>query len=89
MPPISTASAFARIGKQMYSDNGLRVPFERLQEIDWNRSSKVWVMRAINLNGKIITNSKAAILVGNIIKQQLGVELSADELVQEKVLNKH
>ena len=80
--------AFARIGKQMYSDNGLRVPFERLQEIDWNRSSKVWVMRAINLNGKIITNSKAAILVGNIIKQQLGVELSADELVQEKVLNK-
>ena len=39
-------------------------------------------------NGRIITNKKAALLIANVIKQQIGIPLSQEELNAEEALKK-
>lgn len=58
---------------------------EKLKHIDWNRSAMCWKNRAIKNNGRIISNSKAILLVSNNIKQELGIKLSIDEQSAEKI----
>ena len=43
-------------------------------------------MRAVGKRGKIITSKKAAMLIANVIKQQIGIPLSQEELHAEEVL---
>ena len=45
-------------------------------------------MRAINPNGRIITNKKAAMLIANAVKEEIGIELSAEEKTAELALSK-
>lgn len=73
--------ALGRVGSYLYKNQeiSLSETMERLEQVDWNRSAKIWYLRAINTNGRIITNKKAAILIGNVIKKELGLELSKEE----------
>lgn len=73
--------AIGRIGQYFY-ENGVRDMdkiMERLKQIDWQRSSKQWYLRAIRANGRIITSKQAAILIGNVIKNKLEIPLSVQE----------
>ena len=45
-------------------------------------------MRAVGKNGRIITSKKAALLISNVIKKELGIALSAEEFNAEEALKK-
>ena len=71
-----------------YYANGKYESIERIDKlkyIDWNRSATSWKNRAIKSNGRIIANTKAVLLVSNLIKQKLGIKLSNDEQAAENM----
>lgn len=80
--------ALGRIG--YYFNNHDGIPMDKslsvLGDINWKRSNKQWYMRVINSKGRIITNKNAAILITNVIKNKMGIELSKEELIAEKKL---
>ena len=57
---------------------------EKLRSINWKRSSDEWRLRVIKSNGRMINNSNAIMLAGNVIKQNLGLPLSEDEAQAEE-----
>lgn len=77
--------AFGRVGNYFiqHPEIDLEEHLEKIEEINWHRSSSVWYLRAINPNGRIITNKRAAMLIANIIKQTIGIQLSTDEEAAE------
>lgn len=82
--------ALGRIGAYLYQhqDINMKVCLKNLESVNWSRDSRQWYMRAINQNGRIITNKHAAILIGNIIKNELGLPYTTDEILTEKQLQK-
>ena len=80
--------ALGRIGYYFNNHDGM--PMDKslsvLGDINWKRSNKQWYMRVINSKGRIITNKNAAILITNVIKNKMGIELSKEELIAEKKL---
>jgi DNA sulfur modification protein DndB len=82
--------ALGRIGNYYYTvdDSEMCDNLKRLRDINWSRNARQWVMRAVGKNGRIITNKKAAMLIANVIKQQIGIPLSADEEAAERDLKK-
>ena len=82
--------ALGRIGHYlfMHPEIDLDSCLKELEKVDWHRSSNQWLMRAINQNGRIITNKKAAMLIANILKNNLNLPLSSDEESAEKTLKK-
>lgn len=82
--------ALGRIGNYYYSvdDSQMAEDLKKLRDINWNRNSKQWTLRAVGKNGRIITNKKAAMLIANVIKQQIGIPLSEDEEAAERKLKK-
>lgn len=81
--------ALGRVGSYLY-ENGInpKGQLERLEKINWSRNSKQWYLRAIGKNGRVITNKKAALLIANVIKKELGFELSNEEKNAEFNLKK-
>ena len=59
-----------------------------MKEINWNRSASIWYLRAINENGSIVTNKRAALLISNIIKKVTKLPLSKEEQMAEEKLKK-
>ena len=59
-----------------------------LEAINWSRDANTWYMRAINQNGRIITNKRAATLIANVIKNAISLPLSTDEAFAEDQLQK-
>ena len=57
---------------------------DHLQQINWRRSDPIWKQRAINPKGRIITNKSAAVLIANVIKMEMDLELNETEQQQEK-----
>ena len=91
---ISTRSvviqALGKVGNYFYThkDVSMEDYIPKIKNINWNRNSKEWYMRAINTNGRIITNQKAVSLISNYIKVSIGIELSSDEKYEEDNLRK-
>jgi DGQHR domain len=56
----------------------------KLQTVNWRRNAAQWKMRAISPNGRMITGEHAAKLIGNYLKNVLGLPLTEDELHQEE-----
>ena len=83
--------ALARIGHELYlsPETDLESRLVMLEDVNWNRSAPCWAMRAIGKSGRIITNKRAAMLIANEIKKQLGLSLSKDELAAEQQLLNH
>ena len=82
--------SLGRVGASLYQnqESDLGQCLSKLEKIDWSRTSNQWYMRAINKNGRIITNKKAALLIANSIKYYLDIPLSADEVAAEDQLQK-
>lgn len=79
--------AFARVGQFLYKNKLKPEQYcQSIEKINWNRNSKQWLERAIGINGRIITNKKAALLIANVIKKAVGIDLSVDEKEEEKKL---
>lgn len=81
--------AFGRVGNYFYS-KGIdpQEYITQIGKINWSRNSKQWYMRAIGKNGRIITNKKAAMLIANIIKKEIGIPLTQEEKNAEELLKK-
>ena len=77
--------ALGRVGSYFWKHPectmGQHIPL--LENVKWQRSSKVWLHRAIMPNGRIITNKKAIMLIANVLKQTLKLPLSNDEKLVE------
>lgn len=85
-----TIHALGKIGNYFYVNKELDMEsyLLKLQKVEWNRNAKCWYLRAINQNGKILTNSKAVTLICNEIKRVLNIPLSKSEQDAEDSLNK-
>lgn len=78
--------ALGRVGAALYH-NPEYMPAEilpRLQTVNWRRNATQWKMRAISPNGRMITGEHSAKLIGNYLKNILGLPLTEDEQHQEE-----
>lgn len=81
--------AFGRVGNYFYLNELQPDQFlEKIENINWSRNATQWYMRAIGKNGRIITNKKAALLIANVIKKEIGIPLSQEEKDAEILLKK-
>lgn len=79
--------AFGRVGNYLYENQTeLEDCLKKIEEIDWCRSSKQWYMRAVGKRGRIITNKRAALLIANVIKREIGIPLTQEEQYAEEAL---
>lgn len=78
--------ALGRIGNFLYTHQNYNMQdvVRGIQDINWSRNAAVWRFRAISSNGRVITNNKAAILIGNAIKTKLRLPLSQAETNAEQ-----
>lgn len=83
-----TINAFGKLGRCFYDDRSLDMKklLSELKRIDWLRSNKEWVGRALRPNGKILNSEESISLTCALIKQKIGLKLSKDETQKEKVI---
>ena len=75
-------NALIRTGKANWRDE-----LAAIREINWRRSNtQVWEGRAL-FGGRISKASRSVILSANVIKQQMGLELTHEEIKLEESLN--
>lgn len=81
-----TISAFGKLGRCFYDDRKLDMEeyLAKLQKIDWLRSNKRWVNRAIRENGKVLFSEEAVSLTCALIKMEIGLPLTKEEKQKEK-----
>lgn len=81
-----TISAFGRLGRYFYDNRAVDVAgcLIKLREIDWLRSNPIWVGRTIRENGKVQNSEEAISLTCAVIKQQIGIPLTKEEMQKEK-----
>lgn len=81
--------AFGRVGNYFYTnDVDIELYLVKVEKINWSRSARQWYMRAVGKNGRIITNKKAAMLIANVIKKDIGLSLTQEEKNVEDSLKK-
>lgn len=82
--------ALGRLGNYFYCNQkiGMQKSIRKLDDINWNRSAGIWHLRAISETGRIITNKKAAMLIANVLKTEMGLPLSKEEQNAEDALRK-
>ncbi len=81
--------AFGRIGSYFYYyRNDMEKHLPKIEKINWSRNAKQWYLRAVGKNGRIITNKKAAMLIANVIKKEIGIPLTQEEKNAEELLKK-
>lgn len=81
--------AFGRVGNYFYSNRkNMEKILANVEKINWSRNAAQWYMRAVGKNGRIITNKKAAMLIANVLKQQIGISLTQEEMHAEESLKK-
>ena len=78
--------ALGKVGNYFYEHRELDMVqyLKCLRKIDWNRNSKYWYMRVVNKHDKIMTNSKSVLLISNLIKTEMGINLDSKEIIEEK-----
>lgn len=81
--------AFGRIGSYFYFyRNDMVKHLPQIEKINWSRNAKQWYLRAVGKNGRIITNKRAAMLIANVIKKEIGIPLTQEEKNAEELLKK-
>ena len=84
--------ALGRLGNHLYLHHD-ECSLERLQglrNVNWRRTAREWKLRAIKPNGRIITSKKAAILISNELKKQLGIPLNdVERIAEEEFVNSY
>lgn len=78
--------ALGRIGNVFLShpEYDMEKTLRGLKKIDWKRNAECWQLRAIKANGRMISGETAVLLTANVIKQELGLPLNADEAEREE-----
>jgi DNA sulfur modification protein DndB len=77
--------AIGRVGSQLLTVKGWPRRLERLRTIDWARNNtRVWEGRALAA-GRVSKATTNVMLTANLIKQHLGLKLSADENEAEQL----
>lgn len=81
-----TISAFGKLGRCFYDNRKLNMSdyLSKLQKIDWLRSNKMWVNRAIRENGKVLFSEEAVALTCALIKMEIGLPLTKEEKQKER-----
>ena len=81
-----TISAFGKLGRCFYDNRKLNMSdyLSKLQKIDWLRSNKMWVNRAIRENGKVLFSEESVALTCALIKMEIGLPLTKEEKQKEK-----
>ena len=79
--------SLGRVGAFLYEHDKLlkNQTMSKLQNINWKRSSDDWRLRIIRNNGRMINNTNAIILAGNVIKRYLELPLTEDEKHSEEI----
>lgn len=83
-----TISAFGKLGRYFYDheDTNMEEYLSKLKTIDWLRSNPDWVNRTIRENGKVLTSEDAIGLTCSMIKKYIGIPLSKEEEIKERML---
>ena len=78
--------AFGRIGAYLFEHREYAVEkfLPQISKINWKRNADDWKLRVIRSNGRMINNSSAIILAGNIIKKYIDLPLTDDEMLAEE-----
>ena len=86
-----TINAFGRLGRYFYDhrSSNMKVRLEKLQQINWLRSNPKWIGRAIRENGKVQNSEESIALTCAVIKQQIGIPLTKEELQKEKQISEN
>lgn len=86
-----TISAFGRLGRYFYDHRGIDMTecLNKLKTVDWLRSNPMWTGRTIRENGKVQNSEEAISLTCAVIKQQLGLPLTKEELQKEKQISEN
>ena len=82
--------ALGKVGKTFRQDTNVDLfsALSKLKMINWHRNADCWLQRAVNGNGRIITNKRAVQLIANHIKCSIGIPLSKEEQNLEDSLAK-
>lgn len=82
--------ALGRLGNYFYynPEANMQECIKKLNNINWNRNANIWYLRAISGTGRIITNKKAALLIANVLKKEMGIPFSKEEQNAEDALLK-
>lgn len=78
--------AFGKVGAYLYThaEYSLDECLPAISGINWRRNSNEWRMRVIRNNGRMINNTDAIMLAGNVIKRYMGLPYTEDELSAEQ-----
>lgn len=78
--------AFGRVGSYLYEhpEIELEKTLRNISKINWKRNSTEWKLRVLRSNGRMINNSDAITLTGNVIKKYLSLPLTDDETYAEQ-----
>ena len=81
-----TISALGKLGRFFYdnSDYVMSDYLIKLQKIDWLRTNTIWVGKTIRENGKVLNSEEAISLTCAVIKKELGLPLTKEEMQKEK-----
>lgn len=82
--------AFGRVGGYLFENKEylLDLYLPKIVNINWKRNAPEWKQRVIRSNGRMITNSDAILLAGNVIKKYMELPLTEDEKsAEEKYMN--
>lgn len=82
--------AFGRVGAYLFENydcDAVNQLIKGIEKINWKRNSEDWKLRVIRSNGRMINNTNAILLAGNVIKKYLGLPLTDDELTAEEKFN--
>ncbi len=77
--------AFGRVGGYLFDNKeySLDQYLPKISSINWKRNAPEWKQRVIRNNGRMITNSGAILLAGNVIKKYMELPLTEDEKCAE------
>lgn len=78
--------ALGRVGGALYDEKIVDISkiLKKLSQINWKRNAPDWKLRVIRSDGRIINNTDAIILASNVIKKNIGIKLTEDEIEREK-----
>lgn len=81
--------AFGMVANYFYTHPNISMEhrINKINKINWRRSSKIWYKRAIGERGNVLTGNRTIILINNEIKHVLGIRLSENEQEFEKKFN--
>ncbi len=79
--------ALGRVANALIHDRGDIDGLQAMADIDWHRDARCWEGRAVS-GGSLTNSSRSVMLSANLLKDHLGLALSAEERRQEATMKK-